>query len=111
MCKVGFRFLVPLRQRHPDLYTVKFLLPISQVAIGAFRVNNAAPCRHPVNRAGFDGSHRAETIPVNDRSREQIRNRGKAHMRVWAHINTLPRREVSRFHLVEKDKRPYAASV
>src|SRR5439155_6896328 len=52
MREVRIGFLVLLRKRDPDLYAVEFLAALSELVVGAFGVNDAAPRRHPVDLAG-----------------------------------------------------------
>ena len=87
MREVRGRFLVLLGQRHPDLYAVEFLPPLSEFDIGAFGVNDAAPRGHPVDLAGLDGLHGAKTVSMNDRPGEQIGHRGQTDMRMGPHVD------------------------
>lgn len=59
MREVRVGLLVLLRERDPDLYAVELLALLSELAIGAFGVYDAAPGGHPVKRAGLDGLHAA----------------------------------------------------
>ena len=70
MREVRVRFLVLLRQRNPDLNAVEFPALFSELVIGTFGVHNAASGGHPVNRAGLNRLHAAETVPMNDRALE-----------------------------------------
>jgi hypothetical protein len=103
--EVRVHLLVLFRQRDPDLNAIEFLAPFSQLVIGALGVRDAASGGHPVNRAGLDGLHAAEAVPVNDGALEQIGHGGKTDVRMRSDVDPETRRQLSRSHLVEENER------
>jgi len=67
------------REVCPQLETVH---PAFRIALGHFLVDDSATCGHPLNVAGSDGAVVADAVAVLDGSRENVRNRLDAAVRM-----------------------------
>jgi len=70
----------------------------------ALRMHDAAPGCHPVRRAGTDRLQAAQAVAVQDLALEEIGQRGKADVRMRAHVDAVARRHVDRAEFVEEDE-------
>src|SRR4051812_7107245 len=70
--------------------------------VGALTMGDAAPRRHPVDIAGLDFLHRAQSVAMHLRAFEQIGDGGKTDMRVGAHVDTLAGRKIHRPEIVKE---------
>src|SRR5438445_7567093 len=101
MMERGFSLFVSQRQRDPQLKTVQPRALLASIGVGALRMDDAAPGRHPVDVAGPNRLLRAEAVPVNDLTLEGVRHRRQANMRMRRHVEPLTHREPT-IHLVEE---------
>ena len=105
MMKLRFGFLVCEWKSHPELQAVHARTLTPQFGSGPFRVHNSPPGSHPVDVARPDPLIRAETVPMDESAREQIRHRGKPDVRMGRHVHSPSRREISGTRMIEKDER------
>src|ERR1700739_4171867 len=69
-------------------------------------VYDAAPGRHPIDRARPDRQRGAETVAMYDLAVEQIGDSGKTDMRMRPYIDPLAGLEHGGSEMVEENKRP-----
>ena len=105
------RVLERLRQRDPELQAVAAVRPAEQLLRRALGVDDAAPGRHPVDRAGLDPLHDAGRVAVHDRALEQVGERRQADVRMRPHVVVGAGRDVDRPEVVEEDERADGAPV
>jgi hypothetical protein len=102
----GLGLLVVLRQRHPGLDAEEPGFALAERRRRSLGVNDAAPGRHPVDRARPDRLHRAEAVAVQDLAVEEIGHGGEADMGVRPHVEAGAGPQGGRAHLVEEDEGP-----
>src|ERR1700741_4384007 len=68
-------------------------------------MNDAAACRHQVDRARLDDRVAADAIGMLDRAFEQIGDGGEVDVGVRANVHSPPCRQSRRPELVDEDKR------
>jgi hypothetical protein len=60
--------------------------------------------RHPIHIPGTNLAHRAQTIAMFERTREQICHRGERDMRMGPHVDAMIRFELDWAHVIEEDE-------
>jgi hypothetical protein len=70
-------------------------------------MHDAPPGGHPVDRPGLDPPLRTEAVPVKHSALEQVGHRGQVDVRVWPHVESLPRQQLVRPEVVEEDERAH----
>src|SRR6185312_13006924 len=77
----------------------------------ALGMDDAAAGGHPIDRAGADRLHAAETVAMHDLALEKIGHGGEADMWMRPDIEARALREDGRAHMIEKDERPESAAL
>jgi hypothetical protein len=98
------RFLGVGRQGDPCLDTEQVEALGAEFRCGPFGMRDAATRRHPVDGAGADRLHRAQTVAVHDLALEQVGDGRQPDMRMGPHIQPVADQEFRRSHLVEEDE-------
>jgi hypothetical protein len=99
-------FFVVGRQRRPQLQAMGRARLATQIVGRALRVNDAAPGRHPVDRAGLDALHRPGGIAMLHRAFEQVGHRRQADVRMRPHIVVVAGLRGHRAEMIEEQERP-----
>ena len=93
------------RQGEPDLNAVYRNLAGPDVGRHPFRMDDAAPGRHQVDRAGLDALDVAQAVAVDQRAGIEIGHGGQADVRMRAHVAGRPfAGELRRSHVIEEDE-------
>src|SRR5690606_1607683 len=100
------------RHGHPCLDTVDTAALLAH-AVKALGMADACACRHPVQCAWPDDLLDSEAIAVRHFPLEEIRHRGQTDMGMRSHIGLHGNRsrQIVRAHVIEKDERPYHATL
>jgi hypothetical protein len=77
----------------------------------AFGMGDAAPSGHPIDVPRHDHLFRTERVLVIDRTRPEEGHRRQADMRMRPHVDTAPRFEYGRPHVIDEHERPHAAGL
>ena len=105
MVKARVHFLKLLWESEPGLNAMQRMARFQQCFWRTFRVGNTFARRHQIDRARADFNFGPECVPVQHCAFEQIGDRRQADMWMRANANTSSRRQLSRAHMVEEDKR------
>ena len=93
-------------QRGPELDAVVDKTLAVQAIGPAFGMHNAAPGRHPVDRARLDALHASEAVAVHDGAFKQIGHGRQTDMRLRTTIVAGRRPDPHRAKMIKKDKGP-----
>ena len=110
MGKARRGLLMPPRQPDPELHAVNARALGARRGRRALGMDDAAPGRHPVDRAGADRLDAAEAVAVQDLAVEEIGHRRQPDMRMRPHVQPLARAEFRRPEMIEEDERPEGAA-
>ena len=102
--------LVARGHRDPELEPVQRLAAVTQLGRGALGMHDAAAGGHPVHLARPDRGLDAEIVAMRDFAVIEIGERGKANVRVRAHVETVAGLEHGRPEMVEEHERPDGAT-
>ena len=98
-------------QRSPQLDAVVHIGLVCQALRAALGMHDAPPRRHPVDGAGLDLLHIAQTVAVHGGAREQIGHRRQANVRMGPHIVAVARCHGHRTEVIEKQEGPHGLAL
>src|SRR3954462_1285124 len=106
MCKGRIDFLLVRWHSDPELQPMQRITIAPGVRGGAFRMDDSAPRRHPVDGPGMDRGVHAQIVAVDDLPIVKVGQWGKADVRVRPHVEPVPAFEFRRPEMIEKDEWP-----